>query len=198
MRVPWRTRLATGEDTDAMIQLINSAYRGESSRLGWTTEADLLGGQRTDAREITALLADPAGCFLLADDEIPATDATGNTANALLGCLHLKHDQAAVWIGMFAIRPGQQGNGLGSRLLREAEARSLAIWRPRCWRMAVISNRDELLAYYARRGYHDTGERLPFPDEIRFGLPRVDHLCFSVIEKPCPAVADQHHASDTP
>lgn len=198
MHVRWRTRLATGDDTDALVQLINSAYRGESSRQGWTTEADLLGGQRTDADEITTLLADSTGCFLLADDELPTAVASGSTAGALLGCLHLKRDQAAVWIGMFAIRPGQQGSGLGSRLLRDAEAHSLAVWQPRCWRMAVISNRSELLAYYARRGYRDTGERLPFPDDIRFGLPRVDHLCFSVIEKPCPADADSHHASDDP
>ena len=198
MQAPWRTRLAAGDDTNALIQLINSAYRGESSRQGWTTEADLLGGQRTDAREITELLADSTGCFLLADAVTPIDDASGSTADSLLGCLHLKHDQAAVWIGMFAIRPGQQGNGLGSRLLREAEAHSLAVWQPRCWRMAVISNRAELLAYYARRGYHDTGERLPFPDDIRFGLPKVDHLCFNVIEKPCPADADSHHASDAP
>jgi ribosomal protein S18 acetylase RimI-like enzyme len=187
-----RYRIAAPRDTDALVALINSAYRGESSRCGWTTEADLLGGQRTDAREITALIGADDGFLLIADTGTDVDPAAGATpASPMLGCLHVQQASAAAWIGMFAIRPGLQGSGLGSRLLGEAEVRSATVWQLRCWRMAVISSRAELLAYYARRGYHDTGERLPFPNDVRFGLPKVAGLGFTVVEKPCPGVRRQ-------
>jgi len=186
---PLNYRIATWRDTDALVNLINSAYRGERSRHGWTTEADLLGGQRTDAREIAPLLNAEDGFLLIVDTGAADVNPHGESAHdsPLLGCLHVQHASAVAWIGMFAIRPGRQGGGLGSSLLGEAEARSAAIWKLRCWRMAVISSRTELLAYYARRGYHDTGERLPFPNDVRFGLPKVTGLGFTVIEKPSPA-----------
>src|SRR4051794_13241714 len=41
-------REAGPADLGAIVALVESAYRGESSRAGWTTEADLLDGQRTD------------------------------------------------------------------------------------------------------------------------------------------------------
>ena len=59
------TRPATPADVPALVALVNSAYRGESSRAGWTTEADLLDGQRVDAGGIMTAIASGAGIVIL-------------------------------------------------------------------------------------------------------------------------------------
>ncbi|MCC5885180.1 MAG: GNAT family N-acetyltransferase [Gammaproteobacteria bacterium] len=165
-------RLASTRDVPAIVALVNSVYRGDSSRLGWTTEADLLDGQRTDAAEVAELLAAPDSDFLLAEDD-----------SGLLGCAHLKRDGERAWFGMFSIRPGRQGQGLGQAFLTEAEARARQLWSVGAMRMSVISLRRELIAYYERRGYRRTGETLPFPTDPRFGVPKVEGLQFMVLEK---------------
>lgn len=165
-------RTATPADVDALVALVNAVYRGDSSRLGWTTEADLLGGQRTDAREVADLLAAPESGFLVAEDH-----------QGLLACAHLQRDGDRAWLGMFAVRPGHQGHGLGRTFLAEAERRVRACWGVAALRMSVISVRHELIAYYQRRGYRLTGETLPFPTDPRFGIPKVAHLEFAVLEK---------------
>ena len=51
-------------------------------------------------------------------------------------------------------------------------------------RMTVIDIRDELIAFYERRGYRRTGVYKPFPHgDERFGLPKRDDLRFEVLEK---------------
>lgn len=166
-------RQAGPDDADALVRLINSVYRGDSSRLGWTTEADLLDGQRTDAREVGDLIAAAGSTFLVTDDD-----------QGLLACAHLARDGARAWLGMFAVRPGHQGQGLGRRFLEAAEQWVRARWGVSALRMSVISVRRELIDYYGRRGYRPTGETLPFPTDPRFGIPKVDHLEFIVLEKP--------------
>jgi GNAT superfamily N-acetyltransferase len=172
-------REASAADIDALVALINSVYRGDSSRLGWTTEADLLDGQRTDAHEIAELMAAPDSFFLVADDE-----------RGLLGCVHLTRDGDRAWFGMFSVRPGRQGQGLGRALLREAEQRVRGRWAVAAMRMSVISARCELIGYYQRRGYRLTGETQPFPTDPRFGIPKVAHLEFVVLEKRLPPPAE--------
>lgn len=168
----WDYRWASTDDVRAIVALVNSVYRGDSSRLGWTTEADLLDGQRTDAEEVAQLLAASESEFLLADD-----------AHGLLGCAHLKRDGDVAWFGMFSVRPGRQGQGLGQEFLQEAERRVRQLWAVGGMRMSVISLRSELIAYYERRGYGRTGDTLPFPADPRFGTPKVEHLEFMVLEK---------------
>jgi GNAT superfamily N-acetyltransferase len=165
-------REASAADVGALVALINSVYRGDSSRRGWTTEADLLDGQRTDAREVSELIAAPDSVFLVTDD-----------AQGLLGCVHLARDGDQAWLGMFSIRPGHQGLGLGAALLSDAERWVKDRWRVASMRMSVISVRSELIAYYQRRGYRTTGEALPFPTDPRFGIPKVRSLEFAVLEK---------------
>lgn len=169
-----RFRVADADDTPAIVALLNAAYRGDSSRAGWTTEADLLGGQRTDDDEVGTLLTAADSRFLLGFD-----------GAALLGCVHLACDRHTAWLGMFAIQPGLQGKGLGRRFLEEAEDRVREWWGSTCMRMSVISLREELIGYYERRGYRRTGETAPFPvDDPRFGIPRVETLEFAILEKP--------------
>ena len=147
------------------MALVESAYRGESSRAGWTTEADFLDGQRTDAEEVTALLP-----HLLVTDDVSA-------------CCVLEVRDGCGYFGMFAVRPDLQGQGFGSELLRAVETRARASG-VRAVEMTVISLRAELIEFYGRRGYERTGATKPFPyGDERFGRPRRPDLEFVVLRK---------------
>ena len=174
-------RRATAADVLAIVALVESAYRGESSRAGWTTEADLLDGQRTDATAVQQLIDDPATHVLLVED--------GEAANGaqLLGSVTVTDEgehAAAVHVGMFAVRPTVQGQGIGRALLAEAEVVGRRMGRDLA-RMTVLAQRPELIAWYERRGYRRTGARAPFPyGDPRLGLPRRNDLVFEVLQKP--------------
>ena len=167
-------RTATAADTAALVELVESAYRGDASRAGWTTEADLLGGRRTGADDIAAILARPHSIILLAE-----------RGGELLACAHLATEDGAGYFGMFAVQPGLQGGGVGSALLAEAERIARDDWGLPAMRMTVIDVRAELIAYYGRRGYRRTGIHRPFPyGDERFGIPLRADLRFEVLEKP--------------
>jgi ribosomal protein S18 acetylase RimI-like enzyme len=166
-------RTATDDDAPTIVALVESAYRGDASRAGWTTEADLLDGQRTDLDDVLGLLRDPRGCILLAV-------RGGET----IGCANLRRDGDAAYFGMFAVRPALQGQRIGDALLRECERIARVEWGLPALRMTVIDTRGELIAWYQRRGYAATGARKPFPyGDPRFGLPRRDDLEFIVLHK---------------
>ncbi len=187
-QVHFRTAVAT--DVDAIVALVESAYRGDVSRAGWTTEADLLDGQRTDPAGVAALIAGNAGRVLLAEPAVtgsgPVSAAGQGQAGALLACCHIEHDNAqCCHFGMFAVRPGEQRAGLGRTLLGEAERIACGEWNCALMTMTVIDVRAELIAWYERRGYRRTGRFKPFPyGDARFGLPRRGDLRFEVLEKP--------------
>jgi ribosomal protein S18 acetylase RimI-like enzyme len=168
--------VARESDLEAIAALVNSAFRGDSSRSGWTTEADMVGGQRTDADTLRADLATRPGSVLLTMRDEPD--------GALLGSVWLEPKRPDTWyLGMFTIRPDMQSRQLGRTLLKEAEAFATARGARRM-RMTVITAREELIAWYERRGYARTGERLPFPySDDRFGLPLRDDLEFAALEK---------------
>ena len=168
--------IARESDLEAVATLVNSAFRGDSSRAGWTTEADMVGGQRTDADSLRADLASRAGAVLLTMRDEPD--------GALLGCVWLEPKSPDVWyLGMFTIRPDLQSRQLGRTMLKEAEGFAAARGARRV-RMTVISVRDSLIAWYERRGYSRTGEVLPFPyGNDRFGIPLRADLEFAALEK---------------
>jgi GNAT superfamily N-acetyltransferase len=181
----------------ALSTLVNSAYRGESSKAGWTTEADLLGGQRTDPEGLAEILRshtngnrDDDQANGHANDQakdqviLVHTDALG-----LACCVHLQRlpDHRA-YLGMLTVRPVDQAQGLGRALLAAAEQWAAREWGTREMQMTVIAQRAELIAWYERRGYARTGETAPFPyDDVRFGLPQRDDLYFLVLDKALPA-----------
>jgi GNAT superfamily N-acetyltransferase len=166
-------RAARAEDVGAVVQLVESAYRGESSRAGWTTEADLLDGQRTDAEQVAALVADPESRILLA---IAAAERVGT--------LLVQRQADAAHIGMFAVRPTLQGRGVGRALLHAAEGFAREELGARRAEMTVIEQRPDILAWYARCGYAPTGATEPFPyGNPRFGLPRRSDLRFVILAK---------------
>lgn len=166
-------RAATGADITAIVALTQSAYRGESSRAGWTTEADLLDGQRIDAQAV-------GDCITIARSRIVLAERDG----ALIASAHVAVEDGAGYFGMFAVSPGAQGSGIGRQVLAEAERVARDEWQQSTMRMTVIDVRDELIAWYQRRGYHRTGIIKPFPyGDVRFGIPRRDDLRFEVLEK---------------
>jgi GNAT superfamily N-acetyltransferase len=176
-------RDATSADVGALVELIESAYRGDASRGGWTTEADLLHGQRTDAAAVAAVIADEAARIMVVE-----------RAGELIACCQLEErggaggtDNAggpvAGYFGMFAVRPAEQGGGVGRQVLAEAE-RIARGWGASELHMTVIVQRPELIAYYERRGYRRTGQLSPFPyEDERFGLPQRDDLAFELLVK---------------
>ena len=165
-------RKARVDETDFIVNLVNSAYRGESSKAGWTTEADLLDGQRTDSGEIKNLIEDENSIILLClqDDEI-------------IGSVNLQRTGEEAYLGMFVVRPTLQGAGVGKRFIQASEDFVRQEWKSKKMTMSVITLREELIAYYERRGYRRTGEILPFPKNIGNGIPRVENLKFEMLEK---------------
>ena len=170
---PLTFRDAVLDDVVEVVALIESAYRGEVSRAGWTTEAELLDGQRTDVEEISALIGSDHSRIRLALRK-----------GEVIACVRIDDIKSAGYIGMVSVRPNLQSGGVGRSVLLEAErvirdelGRAVA-------RMTVIGQRDTLIAWYLRRGYALTGTREPFPyGEPRSGMPLRDDLYFEVLEK---------------
>lgn len=166
-------RPATDADIDAIVALVTSAYRGDASRAGWTTEADLLDGARIDPDVLRGDIARDGSRVVLAERD-----------GALLACAHVAIDGDAGYFGMFSVVPGLQGGGIGKQVLAECERIVRDEWRLPAMRMTVIDVRDELIAFYERRGYRRTGILKPFPyGDARFGEPKRGDLRFEVLEK---------------
>ena len=166
-------RVATVADAPVLTALVNSAYRGDSSRRGWTTEADLLDGQRIDLHGLTEKIVAPGSIVLVHEqDQRP------------VACVHLERCGDVCHLGMVTIEPGLQGLGLGRLMLETAERWAVEQWSSQSMHMLVIAQRGELIAWYERRGYSRTGERRAFPyGDERFGLPRRADLAFEVLCK---------------
>lgn len=172
MSSPFRLAFATLDDTPRLVRLVNSAYRGDTSRQGWTTEAHLLDGQRIDEEGMREMLAVPDAAMLLclgADNE-------------LLGSFYAHPTGSKVYLGMLAVSPDCQARGVGKFLIQAAENYGL---QHSCTvsKMTVISVRAELISFYERLGYRQTGETEPFPADPRYGIPK-QPLTLLVLEKP--------------
>jgi predicted N-acetyltransferase YhbS len=167
-------REATRADVTALHKLVESAYRGDSARRGWTHEADMLGGQRTDEAALIESLSDPTQRILVAE-----------IADALVGSVQVQNrDGERAYLGQLAVDPNQQASGIGSRLIEAAEALAANEFGASIMEMTVIVQRAELTAYYVRRGYVETGEMRPFPfDNARIGIATRRDLAFTVLEK---------------
>jgi ribosomal protein S18 acetylase RimI-like enzyme len=166
-------RDAAADDVPALVALIESAYRGEPSRAGWTTEADILKGQRTDPQGVLEVI-EAAGSRLL------VVESGGEP----VACCQLSHRGETAYFGMFAVKPGLQGAGIGRRVIEEAERLVSEAWQVGEMHMTVITAREELIAWYERRGYRRTGQLTPFPyGDERFGLPQRDDLQFELLVK---------------
>lgn len=170
------TRPATPVDVPALNILIASAYRGEESRKGWTTEADLLTGPRINDAGILAKISDSNNTLLVSMD----------SSNTILACCEiLRRSDELGYFGLFAVNPKRQGGGLGKRVMQAAEDYASEILGLKRLEMSVIWKRVELIAWYVRRGYIVTGEERPFPYELMVdGAGALfDDLYFVILEK---------------
>jgi predicted N-acetyltransferase YhbS len=163
-------RQANNNDIPLISQLVNGAYRGESSKKGWTTEADILDGIRTDEASLQEMINRSNAIILLAE-----------TGNEIVGCVFLEQQADKLYLGMLTVKPALQGKGIGAALMTAAEARARQLGCKKI-SMTVITARDTLIAYYQRKGYKDTGEKRPFPSDPKFGIPK-QPLEFLVMEK---------------
>src|SRR5262245_24140427 len=174
MTIGLAIRAAVEADALALAVFVNSAFRGDSSKAGWTTEANLLDGQRVDVDRIAETIAAPGNVILVHQQD-----------GLLVGCVHLQRTAADCYLGMLTVQPTRQGSGLGRQLLEAAEQWAVEHWSSRSMHMTVLAQRPELIAWYERRGYRRTGDRKPFPyGDERFGLPRRPDLVFDVLRKP--------------
>lgn len=167
-------RIADLNDLPQIIELVQSAYRGETSRLGWTTEADLLDGGRTFVAEVSSIIN-------TADNKIILLQS----ADMLLASVHLKKlTQRRAYLGMFAVSPERQNQGLGKSLLQHVENLAAQDWQCQQMEMTVIHQRQELINWYLRRGYRVSGEQRAFPyGDQRYGIPKRDDLRLDVLLK---------------
>lgn len=170
-------RVATADDVPALVTLVNSAYRGESSRAGWASEEHLLGGIRVDEPRLLEEIAADGSVVLVHEEE-----------GALISCVHLERTGDTCYLGMLTTQPALQARGLGRQMLAAAELWAAQQWDSREVHMTVISVRNTLIAWYERRGYTRTGDRKPFPyGDERWGIPKVEGLEFVVLAKPLAA-----------
>jgi len=162
---------ATLKDIPDLIKLINGAYRGDRSKQGWTTEADLLDGVRTDSENLAEMINKDDAVIL----------QSFNENNILQACVYLEKKQHIMYLGMLTVSPLEQSKGIGKQLLCEAEKYAE---QQMCniVEMTVISLRKELIAWYEKRGYNNTGETKPFPNDIKFGVPK-QPLEFIIMQK---------------
>ena len=142
---------ATLQDIPALNILINSAYRGETSKKGWTTEAHLLEGKRTTEEELTEMIQHPKNTFLKYTEN-----------DQIIGSVLLVEKEHQLYLGMLTVSPELQNSGIGKKLLAEGEKHAKALGLSSII-MTVVSVRSELIAWYNRHGYVDTGAREPFP-----------------------------------
>jgi predicted N-acetyltransferase YhbS len=160
------------QDYAEIVSLVNAAYRGEASKIGWTTEADLIAGtQRVDEAQLELELSQPGAVVLKLNAD----------NGELLGCVFLHRTAFGLYLGMLSVWPHLQAKGLGKTLLWAAEEHARNMGTRRIY-MNVVSVRSELIAWYERHGYAKTGETNPFPDTPAFGVPIVP-LEFVVLEK---------------
>ncbi|EHK44473.1 hypothetical protein TRIATDRAFT_151086 [Trichoderma atroviride IMI 206040] len=168
-------RKALPEDAPTVLALVRSAYRGESSRAGWTTEADLVDDQRIDETGLLTKINEPFGAVLVAHDE---------TGEMIACCEVLKKNDTVGYFGLFAVNPLRQAGGIGRTVLAKAEEYAKQTWGLSEMQMTVIWTRIELIDWYVRRGYTRTDKKEPFPyGSLVGGEALRDDLYFSVLVK---------------
>jgi ribosomal protein S18 acetylase RimI-like enzyme len=164
--------IATTTDIPAIKDLLNSAYRGEVSKQGWTTEAYLIDGdQRTDEASLKNVMGQERTVFLKYTNE----------QQQLIGCVNLQQQGNRIYLGMFSVSPRLQGGGIGKQLLQAAEEYASQL-RCNSIYMSVVSVRSELIDWYKRHGYSETGERKPFVESADSGK-HLQPLEFSILQK---------------
>ncbi|MDT3404881.1 GNAT family N-acetyltransferase [Mucilaginibacter terrae] len=142
---------ATISDVPEAVALVNSAYRGDYSKQGWTSESHLLQGIRIDEAEMAGYFNRPEITLLkYVDDE-----------GRMIGLVYLEQvTNNRLYLGMLTVDPLAQAAGIGRKLLEAADEYA-HILGCEAIKISVITTRTELIAWYQRRGYTATGETYP-------------------------------------
>lgn len=148
--------IADTADIPALVALLNSAYRGDASKQGWTTEADMISGEiRTDEAQLKKLMKKPGAVFL----------KCVSGSDVIEGCVFLDKREGKLYLGMLSVAPALQARGTGKQLMTASEEYAKQEGCPAIF-MRVISIRPELIAWYERKGYFKTGEVQPFENSV--------------------------------
>lgn len=165
---------ATETDIPKLHILVEMCYRGETSKKGWTSEADILGGIRTNQELLRAEMNATGGKFL------KYTDEAGNINGCVYTLLHPA--EKSVYIGVLCVNPDMQARGLGKQLMAAAETVGTDNGLTKAT-ITVVSRRKELVAWYERRGYKRTGEVKPFAAGGGIGEEMAENLELYVMAK---------------
>jgi len=161
--------VAKAEQVEGICNLVNVAYRGKS---GWTKETNLVGGDRTNTYEIQGYLSSPNAHLLVASVD-----------GKIVACVCIEKDDDRACIGLLAVHPKLQGDGVGKEILHQAERYASKNLNAKKYIMVVVSQRTELIAYYKRRGYIRTGEIQKYPTNLNVGIPLKNGLTIEYLEK---------------
>ena len=167
-------RIATHADADAITLLVNNAYRPKSGNAGWTHEADLVSGNRISATQVKDIISRTDSVILL-----------GSKDSEIIACVQVEKTATACFIGLLAVNAALQGGGAGKQMLAQAEDFANTRFDPHKFIMAVVSTRHELIAFYIRRGYTETGDVLDYPVSANVGIPKLPGLKIQMLEKCC-------------
>jgi GNAT superfamily N-acetyltransferase len=170
--LPSWVRVAALPDAEAIISLVNGAYRPSQGQGGWTHEADLLDGPRIDHSQMSELLSLPDSVILL-----------GHYDNSLTSCVHVQKQGMSCSIGMLAVNPNFQRLGLGAEMLQHSESYARSQFQSNKAVMSVITRRIELVSFYLSRGYRLTGETEAYPLSAGVGVPKCNDLSLAKLEK---------------
>jgi N-acetylglutamate synthase-like GNAT family acetyltransferase len=166
-------RRGVASDAEDLVRVIRAAYRGDVSRRGWTSEADLVGGDRIDVQQVLAVVNAQQSFFLVLEQD-----------GEIIGCCHVEdHGDGQSYFGTFSISPALQGAGLGDYLLREAERQAVVACKSVQMELAVLDQQTKLIEWYERRGFERTGETRPFPADEKYAKPLQGNLRFIVLKK---------------
>lgn len=160
---------ADNDHAQAICDLVNLTYRGEA---GWTTEASIVQGDRTNRNEVEAALSNSNAYFFVTYQ-----------AQMLASCIYVAKEDKHAYIGFFSVHPDLQRKGFGKYVLGQAEAFALQNMRVHQFVLFVVSQRPELIAFYERRGYSRTGRIEDYPLHLGIGVPKVAGLTIEYLEK---------------
>jgi ribosomal protein S18 acetylase RimI-like enzyme len=172
-------RTAKLNDTHLIAHLVNEAYRPAPGKCGWTHEAALVSGDRTNAAQVVGAISRDDSVILI-----------GQVESEIMACVHIEKDGRNAYIGMLAVRPDRQCTGAGKEILAEAEHYATTHFQPEKFIMNVISSRTELVSFYERRGYRKTGDVTDYPLSAGVGIPKYSGLKVESLEKRSNALLD--------
>lgn len=164
-----KLELARLEHIEKISNLVNEAYRG---KIGWTKETDLVQGNRTTASDIKSIILNSNSHLLISLEQ-----------NKIIACICVEQINNEAYIGLFAVAPNKQAKGIGKQVLQLAEQYAINNFTFEKFVMVVVSQREELISYYERRGYTRVGKIKQYPTNLNVGIPKVENLTIEYLEK---------------